>query len=170
RYADLSVFTASFSRVIVVVTEAVDVTKENCLGAMCDLCGSEMVLKWNHNGCGPFDQACAARRGAAAAEEGGDEPSIASGGADGNPGRRGGAGGRGGRRRAAAKQDAVSPEGEKRPPGTRPRERRRIAPASESALIIRQAREGRTFTAADLHTHVVSLGTEAADIARPGSL
>jgi plasmid stability protein len=35
---------------------------------------------------------------------------------------------------------------------------RRIAPASESALIIRQAREGRTFTVADLHRFSSSLG------------
>jgi antitoxin FitA len=63
----------------------------------------------------------------------------------------------------AAKQDAVSAEGEKRTPGTRPRERRRIAPASESALIIRQAREGRTFTAADLHRYVSSLGPQTPD-------
>lgn len=40
---------------------------------------------------------------------------------------------------------------------------RRIASASESALIIRQAREGRTFTIADLHRFVSSLGTPTAD-------
>jgi hypothetical protein len=33
-----------------------------------------------------------------------------------------------------------------------------VAPASESALIIRQAREGRTFTVADLHRYVSALG------------
>lgn len=40
---------------------------------------------------------------------------------------------------------------------------RRIVPASESALIIRQAREGRTFTVADLHRFVSELGTKTAD-------
>jgi len=44
-----------------------------------------------------------------------------------------------------------------------PRERRRVAPASESALIIRQAREGRTFTVADLHRYVSSLGSTTPD-------
>lgn len=39
----------------------------------------------------------------------------------------------------------------------------RIAPASESALIIRQAREGRTFTVTDLHRFVAGLGTETSD-------
>jgi len=37
---------------------------------------------------------------------------------------------------------------------------RRIAPASESALIIRQAREGRTFSVADLHRFVSALGAK----------
>lgn len=41
--------------------------------------------------------------------------------------------------------------------------RRRIAPASESALIIRQAREGRTFSVADLHRYVSSLGAATPD-------
>ena len=40
---------------------------------------------------------------------------------------------------------------------------RRVAPASESALIIRQAREGRTFSIADLHRYVSSLGIRTAD-------
>jgi plasmid stability protein len=49
---------------------------------------------------------------------------------------------------------------------------RRIAPASESALIIRQAREGRTFTVADLHRFTASFGSstpdESAQIIRQG--
>ena len=40
---------------------------------------------------------------------------------------------------------------------------RRIAPASESALIIRQAREGRTFTVTDLHRFVSALGPKTSD-------
>ena len=66
----------------------------------------------------------------------------------------------------AAKKDAVSAEGgtdERRTQPVRPRERRRIAPSSESALIIRQAREGRTFTVADLHRYVSSLGPQTPD-------
>src|SRR4051812_13951969 len=43
------------------------------------------------------------------------------------------------------------------------RGRSRVAPASESALIIRQAREGRTFTVADLHRYVSSLGSTTPD-------
>lgn len=39
----------------------------------------------------------------------------------------------------------------------------RIASASESALIIRQAREGRTCTIADLHRFVSALGTPTPD-------
>lgn len=42
---------------------------------------------------------------------------------------------------------------------TRIANRRRVAPASESALMIRQAREGRTFTIQDLHRYVSSLGS-----------
>jgi antitoxin FitA len=41
--------------------------------------------------------------------------------------------------------------------------RRRVAPASESALIIRQAREGRTFGVVDLHRYVSSLGSATPD-------
>jgi plasmid stability protein len=40
---------------------------------------------------------------------------------------------------------------------------RQIPVASESALIIRQAREGRTFSAADLHRYVSALGTATPD-------
>ena len=39
----------------------------------------------------------------------------------------------------------------------------RVAPASESALIIRQAREGRTFSVADLHRYVSALGPGTPD-------
>ena len=64
-------------------------------------------------------------------------------------------------------QDAVSQEPgttrEAQMQATPPRERRRIAPASESALIIRQAREGRTFTVSDLHRFVSSLGPGTPD-------
>jgi plasmid stability protein len=41
--------------------------------------------------------------------------------------------------------------------------RRRVAPASESALIIRQAREGRTFTIADLHAFASGQGLRTPD-------
>ena len=41
--------------------------------------------------------------------------------------------------------------------------RSRVAPASESALIIRQAREGRTFPVADLHRYVSALGPGTPD-------
>jgi hypothetical protein len=64
-------------------------------------------------------------------------------------------------------QDAVSQEPavsrQAQVQATPPRERRRVAPASESALIIRQAREGRTFNVADLHRYVSSLGPGTPD-------
>jgi antitoxin FitA len=68
-------------------------------------------------------------------------------------------------------QNAVNPAAGSSAPATRgaaetrtaAAARRRVAPASESALIIRQAREGRTFTVADLHRYVSSLGSATPD-------
>ena len=45
----------------------------------------------------------------------------------------------------------------------RPSRGRRIAAPSESALMIRQAREGRSFSVADLHRFVRALGSGTPD-------
>ena len=67
-------------------------------------------------------------------------------------------------------QDAVRPDASGtatgRKAGTaraRAANRRRVASASESALMIRQAREGRTFTIGDLHRYVSSIGSPTPD-------
>lgn len=66
---------------------------------------------------------------------------------------------------AAAEPPATPPSfvRERAAPAYRSTTRRRIAPASESALIIRQAREGRTFTIADLHAFAKAQGLRTPD-------
>lgn len=65
-------------------------------------------------------------------------------------------------------QDAVRPDasatgGKAGTARARAASRRRVASASESALMIRQAREGRTFTIGDLHRYVSSIGSPTPD-------
>ena len=48
-------------------------------------------------------------------------------------------------------------------PAYAPRSSSRVAAASESALIIRQAREGRTCSVADLHRYVSRLAAGTPD-------
>jgi plasmid stability protein len=65
----------------------------------------------------------------------------------------------------AVRQDAAAdtPVVREAAPAYGPRSSRRVAAASESALIIRQAREGRTCSVADLHRYVSALGAGTPD-------
>jgi plasmid stability protein len=65
----------------------------------------------------------------------------------------------------AVASPAAAPAGAARPgpPEGRRSQSRRIAAPSESALIIRQAREGRSFSIGDLHRFVTALGSGTPD-------
>ena len=65
----------------------------------------------------------------------------------------------------ALKQDAAADASVVREaaPAQALRRSRRVAAASESALIIRQAREGRTCSIGDLHRYVSTLGAGTPD-------